>query len=71
MEGIVEKVWRTNVYSDGQLKSYSAALKEISMTEKHETGQWMNNRAENSHLVFRRRERAMNKFRSMTSLQNF
>ena len=32
---------------------------------------WMNNRAENSHLVFRRREQAMCQFRSATSLQKF
>ena len=60
----------TSIATD-KLKSYSAALKEIGMTGKHETGQWMNNRTENSHLVFRRRERAMNKFRSITSLQKF
>ncbi|NVJ93118.1 MAG: DDE-type integrase/transposase/recombinase [Methylocystaceae bacterium] len=46
-------------------------LKENGMTGKHETGKWMNNRGENSHLVFRRRERAMNKFKSVTSLQKF
>lgn len=36
-----------------------------------ETGRWSNNRAENSHLPFRRRERAMLRFRRMRSLQNF
>ena len=60
----------TSITTD-KLKSYSAALKEIDMTGKYERGQWMNNRAENNHLVFRRRERAMNKFRSITSLQKF
>ncbi|WP_254016381.1 MULTISPECIES: transposase [Mesorhizobium] len=31
----------------------------------------MNNRAENSHLPFRRRERAMQRFRQMRCLQKF
>ncbi|MCZ8172961.1 MAG: DDE-type integrase/transposase/recombinase [Brevundimonas sp.] len=34
-------------------------------------GRWLNNRAENSHLPFRRRERAMLRFRQMNSLQKF
>ena len=32
---------------------------------------WINNRCENSHLPFRRRERAMQRFRKMWSLQKF
>jgi putative transposase len=35
------------------------------------TGSWLNNRAEDSHQPFRRRERAMAKFRSAKSLQKF
>ncbi len=35
------------------------------------TGRWLNNRAENSHQPFRRRERAMAKFRNVKSLQKF
>jgi len=34
-------------------------------------GRWANNRVENSHLPFRRRERAMNRFRRMHTLQKF
>ena len=34
-------------------------------------GRWINNRAENSHQPFRRRERAMLRFRSMGTLQKF
>lgn len=34
-------------------------------------GRWLNNRAENSHLPFRRRERAKQRFRRMKSLQKF
>jgi putative transposase len=54
-----------------KLRSYSAALKEIGAGARQETGRWMNNRAENSHLPFRRRERAMLRFRRMRSLQKF
>jgi len=54
-----------------QLRSYGAAMKQIGNAEKQETGRWQNNRAENSHLRFRRRERAMQRFRSMRSLQKF
>ncbi len=34
-------------------------------------GRWLNSRAENSHQPFRRRERAMLRFRQMQSLQKF
>jgi putative transposase len=52
-------------------RSYGAALKEIGAADRQETGRWLNNRAENSHLPFRRRERAMQRFRRMRSLQKF
>jgi putative transposase len=54
-----------------RLRSYGAALKDIGASERQETGRWVNNRAENSHLPFRRRERAMLRFRRMRSLQKF
>ena len=53
------------------LRSYGAALKEIGAADRQETGRWLNNRAENSHLPFRRRERTMLRFRRMRSLQKF
>jgi len=55
----------------GGLRSYRAALPDIGAGEQQETGCWRNNRAENSHLPFRRRERAMNWFRMMETLQKF
>ena len=54
-----------------KLRSYGAAMKQIGNAKRHETGRWLNNRAENSHLPFRRRERAMLRFRRMRSLQKF
>jgi len=58
------------IVTDG-LKSYGAALKQIGNAAAQETGRWLNNRAENSHQPFRRRERAMLRFRRMRSLQKF
>ena len=60
-----------NVVVTDQLRSYRAAMKVIGNTERQETGRWLNNRAENSHQPFRRRERAMVKFRSAKSQQKF
>ncbi len=54
-----------------RLRSYRAAMKEIGNEARQPTGRWLNNRAENSHQPFRRRERAMAKFRSAKSLQKF
>ena len=53
------------------LRSYGAAMKVISNAHRQETGRWLNNRSENSHQPFRRRELAMQRFRSMRSLQKF
>ena len=58
------------ITTDG-LRSYKAAMKEIGNAEKQEVGRWANNRVENSHQPFRRRERAMLRFRQMKSLQKF
>jgi putative transposase len=60
----------TRITTDG-LQSYGAAIDELSNREKHEIGRWANNRVENSHLPFRRRERAMLRFRQMKSLLMF
>ena len=54
-----------------RLASYGAALKVLGAVDKHETSRWLNNRAKNSHLLFRRREGAMLRFRRMRSLQKF
>ncbi len=58
------------ITTDG-LRSYQAAMKEIGNADKQEIARWANNRCENSHLPFRRRERAMLRFRQMKSLQKF
>ena len=58
------------IVTDG-LKSYPAAMRQLGNLDRREMGRWLNNRAENSHLPFRRRERAMLRFRRMKSLQKF
>ncbi len=58
------------ITTDG-LRSYGAAMDELGNRNKQEIGRWANNRVENSHLPFRRRERAMQRFRQMKSLQKF
>lgn len=58
------------IVTDG-LKSYKAALRDLNAVGKQEAGRWLNNRLENSHLPFRRRERAMQRFRQMKTLQKF
>jgi putative transposase len=52
-------------------RSYGAAMKVIGYADRQETGRWLNNRAENSHLPFRRRERAMLRFRRVRRLRKF
>jgi len=58
------------IVTDG-LRSYPAAMQDLGNLERREVGRYLNNRAENSHLPFRRRERAMLRFRQMKSLQKF
>jgi putative transposase len=58
------------ITTDG-LRSYRAAMKELGNTDKQEIGRRANSRVENSHLSFRRRERAMLRFRRMKTLQKF
>ena len=54
-----------------RLPSYRAAMKVIGNEGGQETGRWLNNRAENSHQPFRRREGAMARFRDIKTLQTF
>ena len=48
-----------------------AAIKAMGIVKRQECGRWLNNRAENSHQRFRRREGAMAKFRDVKTLQKF
>jgi putative transposase len=65
----MKRYGRPEVIVTNLLRSYRAAMNIIGNAGRQETGRWLNNRAENSHQPFRRRERAMAKFRSTKSLQ--
>jgi len=67
----MKRYGHSEVIVTDRLRSYRAAMKVIGNEVRQETGRWLNNRAENSHQPFRRRERAMAKFRSAKSLQKF
>jgi putative transposase len=56
-----------------KLRFYRAAMMIKGNADRQEIGRWINNRAENSHLPFRRRgrERAMLRFCRAKTLQNF
>ena len=58
------------IVTDG-LRSYPAAMRDLGNVDRRDMGRWLNNRAENSHLPFRGRERAMLRFRQMKTLQKF
>jgi len=54
-----------------RLRSYRAAMNVIGNAADQKCGRWLNNRAENSHQPFRRREGAISKFRDVKTLQTF
>jgi len=67
----MKRYGRPEVIVTDRLRSYRAAMRETGNEARQVTGRWLNNRAEISHQPFRRRERAMAKFRSAKSLQKF
>lgn len=54
-----------------QLGSYSAAKRQIMPGVEHRAHKGLNNRAENSHLAIRRRERNIKRFKSARHCQRF
>jgi putative transposase len=67
----MKRYGRPTIFVTDRLPTYKAALRDLRMADRQQTGRWLNNRAENSHQPFRRRERAMLRFRRMRSLQKF
>lgn len=67
----MKRYGKLDVIVTDHLKSYGAAIKLIGNSGRQVTRRWLNNRAENSHLPFRRQERAMLRFRRLRSLQKF
>ena len=52
----MKRYGRPRLIVTDRLRSYAAALRVIGISERQECGRWLNNRAENSHQPFRRRE---------------
>ncbi len=67
----MKRYGRPNAIVTDRHRSYRAAMNVIGNAANQECGRWLNNRAENSHQPFRRREGAMAKFRDAKTLQIF
>ena len=67
----MKRVGRPSSIVTDQLRSYQAAMKGLGNPGRQECRRWLNNRAENSHQPFRRREGAMARFRDIKTLQKF
>jgi len=59
---------RPQAIATDRLLSYGAAMKEIGVRRRQVCGRWLNNRAENAHQPFRRREGEMAGFRDIKTL---
>ena len=71
LKKIMKRYGKPHQIVTDRLESYRVAMKVIGNQAIQEVGRWKNNRCENSHLPFRRREHAMIRFRHMGSLQKF
>jgi putative transposase len=71
MKRLMKRYGKPEVIVTDGLRSYGAAMKVIGNADRQEVDRWLNNRAENSHQPLRRRERAMERFRRMKTLQKF
>ena len=65
-QGLAPKLMITD-----KLRSYGDAKRQAMPTVEHRSHKGLNNRAENSHLPFRKRERTRQGFQSIGSLQQF
>jgi putative transposase len=62
--------WPKRIITD-KLRSYGAAKRTVMPNVEHRSHKGLNNRAENSHVPVRKRERMMQGFRSWSGLQRF
>jgi putative transposase len=67
----MKRYGRPRLIVTDRLRSCRSAMKVIANAANQKCGRWLNNRAENSHQPFRRRERAMQRFRAVRTLQKF
>lgn len=66
---MLKRYGRPGAIVTDRLRSYGAAMNVVGVSDRQECGRWLNNRAENSHQPFRRREVAMSRFRDLKTLQ--
>ncbi|WP_240932742.1 transposase [Pelagibius litoralis] len=71
LKRLMKRYGQTKEIVTDRLRSYGAAMKAMGIVERQECGRWLNNRAENSHQPFRRREVVMTRFRDVRALQKF
>ena len=71
LKRVMKRYGRPQSIVTDRLRSYRSAMKVIGNAAGQVCGRWLNNRAENSHQPFRRREGAMAKFRDIKTLQKF
>ena len=71
LKRVMKRYGRPSSIVTDRLGSYRSAMTVIGNIANQVCGRWLNNRAENSHQPFRRRERAMAKFRDIKTLQKF
>ena len=72
MRGLLKKKgFVPDTFVTDKLPSYGAALKDLGLAGHHDFGGRKNNRAENSHMPVRQRERRMQRFKSARSAQRF
>ena len=69
LKKVMKRYGRPHAIVTDRMRPYRAAMKLIGNDKVQETGRWLNNLCENSHLPFRRREQAILRFRHMRSLQ--
>lgn len=68
---VLKRYGRPSEIVTDRLRSYRAAMRDLGNAEHQVCGKRLNNRAENSHQPFRRREGAMSKFKDIKTLQKF
>ena len=65
LKRVIKRYCRPRSVVTDRLRSYRAAAQVVGVVNRQMCGRWLNNRAENSHQPFRRRERAMARFRDI------
>ena len=71
LKRVLKRYGRPHSIVTDRLCSYRAAMNASGNAASQSCARWFNNRAENSHQPFRRREGAMAKFRDVKTLQKF